>query len=46
VLSETDTDDGVELKVYHLEEVKDEEGNKTDEIEIKEVKVNEKASSD
>ena len=46
VLSETDTDDSVELKVYHLEEVKDEEGNKTDEIEIKEVVVNEKASSD
>jgi hypothetical protein len=33
------------LKVYHIEEVLDEEGNKTDEVEVTEIEVNEKESS-
>jgi len=45
-LSEADSDDNKELKVYHLEEVKDEKGKKTEEVEVKEIEVNKSESSD
>ena len=37
-LSEANYDEDKELKIYHLEEVMDKEGNKTDEVEVKEMK--------
>ena len=45
-LSQADSDSDKELKVYHLEEVKDESGKKTDEVEVKEVEVNKSESSE
>jgi hypothetical protein len=45
-LSEADNDDNKELKVYHMEEVKDEEGRKIDEVKVKEIEINEVESSD
>ena len=45
-LSEVDSDNSKELKVYHLEEVKDEMGNKTSEVEVKEVELNNIESSE
>lgn len=45
-LSEANSDSNKELKVYHLEEVKDEKGKKTDEVEVKEIEINNEESSD
>ena len=45
-LKGADSDDNKELKVYHLEEIVDEEWNKTDEVEVKEMDINENASSE
>ena len=45
-LSQADSDSDKELKVYHLEEVKDEEWRKTDEVEVKEIEVNKSESSE
>ena len=45
-LVEADEDDNKELKVYHLEEVLDDDGNKTDEVEVTEIEINEKESSE
>ena len=42
-LSDAEVDNNKELKVYHLEEVVDEEWNKTYEVEVKEIAVKESA---
>ena len=44
--SDADNNDNKELKVYHFEEQIDNEWNKTEEIEIKEIKINESESLD
>ena len=46
VLVEANDDDSKELKVYHLEEVRDDEGKKTNEVEVKEVEINKSESID